>query len=179
MGRAMFQAYLITCLVTGHSYVGITSRGVRRRWNEHRYSARKRPNVGLVNRAIISVVDDSGSMIGVAIVGNPLSATYMDGMTAEVLRVCTALDAPKNVCSMLYAACWRAWKAMGGDRLLTYTLQKELGTSVSAAGWVIVGTTRPVKPGWRKNDHLERTHQMVMFEPKNRWEPHDSRGVKG
>jgi len=48
----MFQAYLITCLVTGHNYVGITSRGVRQRWNEHLYSARKRPNVGLVNRAI-------------------------------------------------------------------------------------------------------------------------------
>jgi group I intron endonuclease len=47
-----FQAYLITCLVSGHCYVGITSRGMRQRWNEHLYSARKRPNVGLVNRAI-------------------------------------------------------------------------------------------------------------------------------
>ena len=48
----LFCAYLITCAVTGHSYIGITSRGIRQRWNEHLYSARKRPNVGLVNRAI-------------------------------------------------------------------------------------------------------------------------------
>ena len=48
----MFQAYLITCLVTGRDYVGITSRGMRKRWNEHLYSARKRPNAGAVNRAI-------------------------------------------------------------------------------------------------------------------------------
>jgi Pseudomonas phage homing endonuclease len=47
-----FQAYLITCLATGRGYVGITSRGIRRRWNEHLYSARKRPGVGAVNRAI-------------------------------------------------------------------------------------------------------------------------------
>lgn len=140
----------------------------------HRHNGRTARNGG---KFAISVVDDAGVTIGVAIVGNPLSATYMDGMTTEVLRVCTALGAPKNVCSMLYGACWRAWKAMGGDRLVTYTLQKEQGTSVQAAGWEIVGTTRPVKAGWRKNDHLVREHQPVMLEPKNRWEPHDSRGA--
>ena len=35
------------------------------------------------------------SMVGVAIVGNPLSATFMDGFTAEVLRVCTLESALK------------------------------------------------------------------------------------
>ena len=141
----------------------------------HRHNGRTARNGG---KFAISVVDDEGGIIGVAIVGNPLSATYMDGMTAEVLRVCTTLDAEKGICSMLYAACWRAWKAMGGDRLVTYTLQKEAGVSLVTSGWKIVGTTRPVQPGWRKNDHLVREHQAVMLEPKNRWEPKDSRGAK-
>ena len=138
----------------------------------HRHNGRTARNGG---KFAISVwADDlveAPSQVGVAIVGNPLSATYMDGLTAEVLRVCTrSEDSPKNVCSMLYAACWRAWKAMGGTRLVTYTLQTEKGVSLEACGWVIVGQTKPVKPGWRKNDHLEREHQPVMLEPKNRWE---------
>jgi len=37
-----------------------------------------------------------GDIVGVAIVGNPLSATLMDGFTAEVLRVCVIPDAPRN-----------------------------------------------------------------------------------
>ena len=113
-----------------------------------------------------------GRLVGVAIVGNPLSATLMDGWTAEVLRVCTITDAPKGACSMLYQACWRAWRAMGGRRLITYTLQSESGASLRGAGWRIVGQTKPVNKGWRKNDHLNavRTHSRVMLEIKNRWQ---------
>ena len=80
----------------------------------HRHNSRTVRNGG---RFATSVVDGRGNLLGVAIVGNPLSADFMDGMTAEVLRVCTTPDSPKNVCSMLYAACWRAWRAMGGDRI--------------------------------------------------------------
>ena len=35
----MFQAYLIRCLTTGRGYIGITSRGLKRRWTEHLYDA--------------------------------------------------------------------------------------------------------------------------------------------
>lgn len=113
-----------------------------------------------------------GHLVGVAIVGNPLSATLMDGWTAEVLRVCTVPEAPKGACSMLYQACWRAWRAMGGQRLVTYTLQTESGASLRGAGWRVVGQTKPVKDGWRKDDHLNerRTHSPVMLEVKNRWQ---------
>ena len=113
-----------------------------------------------------------GKLVAVAIVGNPLSATLMDGWTAEVLRVCTIDEAPKGTCSMLYGACWRAWQAMGGRRMMTYTLTSESGASLRGAGWMIVGQTKPVKDGWRKNDHLNdnRTHSPVMLEVKNRWE---------
>jgi hypothetical protein len=114
----------------------------------------------------------NGELVGVAIVGNPLSATYMDGWTAEVLRLCTNDKAPKNCCSMLYAACLRAWQAMGGRKLITYTLKSESGASLRGAGWKIIGETKPVKDGWRKDDHLNnrREWQPVMGQQKLRWE---------
>ena len=79
-------------------------------------------------------VQDNGELVGVAMVGRPVSASLQDGFTAEVLRVCTLDPCPKNACSMLYGASWRAWKAMGGTRIITYTLKKEEGASVRAAG---------------------------------------------
>lgn len=111
-------------------------------------------------------------LVGVAIVGNPLSATLMDGYTAEVLRVCVNDEAEKGACSMLYAACWRAWRAMGGERLITYTLTTETGASLRGAGWRVVGQTKPVAEGWRKKDHLshKREWQPVMGQTKLRWE---------
>lgn len=114
----------------------------------------------------------SGELVGVGIVGNPLSATLMDGYTAEVLRVCVREGQPKGACSMLYGACWRAWRAMGGRRLITYTLPSEGGASLRGAGWKVVGQTKPVAPGWRKNDALNsrREWQPIMGQIKLRWE---------
>jgi hypothetical protein len=112
-----------------------------------------------------------GKLKGVAIVGNPLSATLMNGVTAEVLRVCVDDDAPKGSCSKLYGACWRAWKAMGGKRMITYTLETETGASLRGAGWVVVGKTKPCKEGWRKSpDNSTRTYAPVMGLVKNRWQ---------
>lgn len=37
----MFQAYVIRCLIDGKLYVGITSRSIRQRWNEHLYESRR------------------------------------------------------------------------------------------------------------------------------------------
>lgn len=103
-------------------------------------------------------------------VGNPISATFMDGFTAEVLRACVHLDAPRNGNSFLYGACWRVWRAMGGRRLVTYTLQDESGASLRGAGWRCVGEVKPTGDGWRKNDHLSREWQPVMGQLKFRWE---------
>src|SRR5690606_14200872 len=98
-----------------------------------------------------------GQLIGVAIVGRPVSRQLQDGLTAEVLRVCT--DGAERrlpnghtvpVCSMLYQRCWRAWQAMGGQRLVTYTLASEPGSSLRGAGWKLVGEveTKPEGKGW-------------------------------
>lgn len=84
----------------------------------------------------VAVASDA-NICGVAIVGRPVSRVLDDGWTAEVTRTCT--DGTKNVCSMLYAACWRAARALGWRKLITYTLDTESGTSLRAAGWRVVG----------------------------------------
>lgn len=76
-------------------------------------------------------------IVGVAIVGRPVSRHLDDGWTLEVNRLCT--DGTKNACSMLYAAAWRAARAMGYKRLVTYILESENGASLRAAGWKCVG----------------------------------------
>lgn len=83
-------------------------------------------------------VSDGTSIRGAAIVGRPVSRLVaQDAFTAEVTRCCT--DGAKNACSLLYAACWRAWRAMGGLKLITYTLDSESGVSLSASGWRLIG----------------------------------------
>ena len=79
-------------------------------------------------------------VIGVVIVGRPVSRHQQDGWTAEVTRL-AVLEGHKNACSMLYGAAWRATKALGWKRLITYTLKSEKGTSVKAAGWQEIGVT--------------------------------------
>lgn len=44
-------------------------------------------------------------------------------------------DGTLNACSVLYAAAWRAARAMGYTRIGTYILADEPGTSLKAAGW--------------------------------------------
>lgn len=111
------------------------------------------------------------TIVGVCIVGNPISGTFMDGWTAEVLRLCVIDAAPKGTCSFLYARAWQAWRAMGGRRIVTYTLQSESGASLRGAGWRNAADVRPVEEGWRKNDHLDRAYQpLTQAVEKYRWE---------
>lgn len=74
---------------------------------------------------------DGDKIVGVAIVGRPVSRYLDDGWTLEVNRLCT--DGTHNACSMLYAAAWRAARAMGYHKLITYILDTESGTSLKAA----------------------------------------------
>ena len=80
---------------------------------------------------------DGEKIVGAAIVGRPVSIYLDDGWTLEVNRLCT--DGTRNACSMLYAAAWRAARAMGYHKLITYTFDTEPGTSLRAAGWKCVG----------------------------------------
>lgn len=79
------------------------------------------------------------SVVGVITIGRPVARRLQDGYTAEVTRCCT--DGSKNCASLLYGATWRAARALGYRRLITYTMETEPGTSLRAAGWKNIGTT--------------------------------------
>lgn len=79
-------------------------------------------------------------VVGVVIVGRPVARAMDDGWTLEVNRLCT--DGTRNACSMLYGASWRAARALGYTKLITYTLASEPGASLRAAGWRVVGEVR-------------------------------------
>lgn len=93
-----------------------------------------RPVVG--HKFSLGAVKD-GKVVGVAIVGRPVSRLRQDGMTLEVTRLCT--DGTRNVCSFLYGAASRATFALGYHRIGTYTLPDEGGASLRGAGWKLIG----------------------------------------
>ena len=115
----------------------------------HRHN---KPCVG--HRFSIGALDEDDNIVGVAIIGRPVARMLDDGLTVEVNRVCTNEDSPKNVCSFLYARAWRIWQQMGGERMITYTLQSEPGSSLKGAGWKVMATTRK-----RKKEHLWNTRK--------------------
>lgn len=80
---------------------------------------------------------DGERIVGVVIVGRPVARFLDDGWTLEVNRCCT--DGTKNACSMLYSAAWRAARAMGYKKLITYILENESGASLKASNWKCVG----------------------------------------
>jgi hypothetical protein len=104
---------------------------------------------------------------GVAVVGRPVARGLDDGWTLEVLRLCTPSEgAARNVCSFLYSASWRATRALGYRRLITYTRADEAGTSLAAAGWRVVGEVKARSwdtPSRPRDDRDERV-------PRLRWE---------
>jgi hypothetical protein len=112
----------------------------------------------------VGVCNEQQKPVGIAIVGRPVARMLQHGLTAEVTRLC-ALEAA-NVCSLLYAACWRATRALGHRRLVTYILSEEPGTSLRASGWRLIAKTRGGTWG-RAGRPRDGKHPMG---PKQRWE---------
>jgi hypothetical protein len=112
-----------------------------------------------------AVADESGLVHGVALVGRPLSRHLDDNWTLEVTRVCT--DGCPNACSFLYGAAWKAARAIGYRRLITYTLPEEGGASLRAVGW------EPVEGcgggSWNRKQR-ERKSDPLFLVKKTRWE---------
>ena len=104
-------------------------------------------------------------MCGVAVVGRPvarLAGRPRD--VAEVTRLCT--DGTRNACSTLYAAAARAAKAIGFQRIQTYTLPEEGGTSLRASGWRCDGEAGGGQ--WKHTDGKpRRSDQPTSI--KHRW----------
>jgi hypothetical protein len=117
----------------------------------------------------VSVANEKG-ICGVAIVGRPNSRMLQDGWTAEVTRVAT--DGTQNACSMLYAASWRAARALGWRKLITYTLKSEPGTSLKAASWQLVGEVKGRSWNCKSRPRID-AHPL---QDKFRWEANNGTG---
>ena len=108
-------------------------------------------------------------LVGVGIVGRPVARLLQDGSTCEVTRCCVRDGAPKGTCSFIYGALWRAARALGWRRLVTYTLASESGASLRGAGWKIVGEVPTRETPWHGPDRA-RNWQPVYGQQKLRWE---------
>jgi len=137
----------------------------------HRHHDRDESGRFAIGAARVRVV------VAVAIVGRAKARLLdADDYTAEVTRLCSietgrfADSAGKLhascACSMLYAACWRAWRAMGGRRLVTYILPEEGGISLEAAGWTCVGEAGG--GSWDRKDRPRVDEHPTQL--KIRWE---------
>jgi len=96
----------------------------------------------------IGLASDTGEIVGVAMAGRPVAREFDNGTTIEVNRTCT--DGTANANSMLYGAVWRAAKAMGYVRAITYTQADETGASLRAVGWRRVKDL-PARGNWAES----------------------------
>ena len=91
-------------------------------------------------------LSDGEKIVGVAIVGRPVARHLDDGWTLEVNRLCT--DGTRNACSMLYAAAWRAARAMGYKRIVMMSegISRNYAEQLAdfVRGWM------PYGKAWRK-----------------------------
>lgn len=93
-----------------------------------------------------------GECVGVVIVGRPVAAGLQDGTTYEITRLCT--NGHRNAASKLIASAWRAARAMGVVRMVSYTRLDELGTCYRAAGWRPVSNVKGRE--WTSGNKRER-----------------------
>lgn len=110
-----------------------------------------------------------GELWGVGILGRTVARRLHRPGIAEVTRCCVREGAPKGTCSFIYAALWRAWRALGGTRLITYTLQSESGASLRGAGWTVVAELSGRNPSAWQN-RAGREWHPVVGQSKFRWE---------
>ena len=119
--------------------------------------------------ALTCVREDLNKVCGVIIVSRPVARMLQDGWTVEVVRCCT--DGTPNSCSMLYGAAWKASRALGYHKIVTYTLPQEGGASLRGAGWSLVDK----KAGGRAwqgvygKEKLTRANDWPL-DVKHRWE---------
>lgn len=74
-----------------------------------------------------------GKIVGGLSVGRPTARMTDQRRVLEVTRLVT--DGTPNACSHLYSAAARVGKQLGYERIQTFILEDEPGTSLRAAGW--------------------------------------------
>lgn len=119
-------------------------------------------------------------MVGVAIVGRPVARHRDDGLTAEITRLCIR-EGVRNAASFLLGKAAKAALALGFRRIGTYTLARESGASLRAAGWVSVAEVQgrswscPSRP--RTDKHP--TENKTLWEARNAEPIHRRDGDEG
>lgn len=114
-------------------------------------------------------------LIGVCLVGRPVSRALAHWSVCEVSRLCV-IEGHKNGCSMLLGAACRIAKEMGYRRIYTYTLPEEGGSSLRGAGWDIDGIT---KGGYSWNCSKREYGNKKIQKQKIRWKKDLNRKRKG
>ena len=104
---------------------------------------------------------DGEKIVGVAIVGRPVSRYLDDRWTLEVNRLCT--DGTRNACSFLYAASWRVAKALGYKKIITYILESESGASLRAVNWKCVGEAGGLKWTGKRRPQIDLYPQQMKI----------------
>jgi hypothetical protein len=82
--------------------------------------------------------EHEGKVVGVCVLGRPVSRHLDDGSRLEVLRLAT--DGTTNSCSFLLGRARRLAAALGYREIVTYTRHDESGASLRGAGFRVVGT---------------------------------------
>lgn len=113
----------------------------------------------------VSIRDEGGEVVGVALVGWPSQEQTSNDMDhLRVLR-CAVKEGHHNGCSMLYGSAWRAARAMGVTSMDTHTHLDETSASVRAAGWVYGGLT-----SGGEHSRAKRPRKAAAdARPKHRW----------
>ena len=111
----------------------------------------------------VAAIDDVGQIVGVAQVGRPVARGLDGRKVCEVTRLCT--DGTRNACSFLYARAARLARRHGYEKIITYILADEPGTSLRAAGWKYELTTR----GGTWNCSARPRRDKAPTCPKQRW----------
>lgn len=116
-----------------------------------------------------NAVFNGTTLIGVAVVGNPVAPALMRRGILEVNRLCVRRDTPAalrwNAASMLYGWCAREAERRGWQKIITYTRADEPGTSLEASGWKREATVRG--RGWH-NSRRRRSNRNSWID-KVRW----------
>jgi hypothetical protein len=131
------------------------------------YHRHHKPPLG--DKYRVAVRNGRYGIIGVAMLGRPVSRHLDNGETLEVNRVAVNNGLPysitQNVCSMLYSRCCRWAMDQGYTTVITYTLEDEDSASVRASGFILDGVT---KGGSWNCKSRPRTDKAPTC-PKKRW----------
>lgn len=77
---------------------------------------------------------EGDAIVGVGVLGRPLSRELQRQGVAEVTRLCVLPEA-RHAASALLGRLRRVAQSLGFQRVVTYTLAEEGGASLQAAGW--------------------------------------------